>query len=66
RWLILVVGYLTASLLHALWNTAGLFSVFLLALVGVISYAFLVAAILKARAISPTREENFATRMSSR
>jgi RsiW-degrading membrane proteinase PrsW (M82 family) len=66
RWLILAVGYLTASLLHALWNTAGLFSVFLLALVGVISYAFLVAAILKARAISPTREENFATRMSSR
>jgi RsiW-degrading membrane proteinase PrsW (M82 family) len=38
-------------------------SVLLLALVGVLSYAFLVAAILKARALSPNREQNFATRI---
>jgi RsiW-degrading membrane proteinase PrsW (M82 family) len=28
---------------------------------GVLSYAFLVAAILKARTLSPNREQNFAT-----
>jgi RsiW-degrading membrane proteinase PrsW (M82 family) len=33
--------------------------------VGVLSYAFLVAAILKARALSPNRAQNFATRISS-
>ncbi|MBW4618517.1 MAG: PrsW family intramembrane metalloprotease [Cyanosarcina radialis HA8281-LM2] len=35
---------------------------FLLMLVGVVSYAFLAAAILKARALSPNRSQNFATR----
>ncbi len=63
-WQILIVGYLTASLLHALWNTVGYYSILLLATVGVISYAFLAAAILKARALSPTREQNFATNFS--
>jgi RsiW-degrading membrane proteinase PrsW (M82 family) len=62
RFLILTVGYLTASALHALWNTTGIFSAVLLATVGVISYAFLGAAILKARELSPTRSQNFATR----
>ena len=62
-WLILGIGYLTASLLHALWNAAGVLNVFMLVVVGAISYAFLAAAILKARAISPTREKNFATRL---
>ena len=33
--------------------------------VGVLSSAFLVAAILKARALSPNREQNFATRIFS-
>jgi RsiW-degrading membrane proteinase PrsW (M82 family) len=33
-----------------------------LVVVGVLSYAFLMAAILKARALSPTRSQNFATR----
>jgi RsiW-degrading membrane proteinase PrsW (M82 family) len=61
-WLTLSVGYLTAASLHALWNATGSLSPILLALVGVISYAFLVAAILKARALSPTRSQNFATR----
>jgi RsiW-degrading membrane proteinase PrsW (M82 family) len=62
RWLILGVGYLSASLLHTLWNAAGLLSPVFLALVGVGSYACLGAAILKARTLSPTRSQNFATR----
>jgi len=62
-WLIVGIGYLSASLLHALWNAAGALNVFMLVVVGAISYAFLAAAILKARAISPTREKNFATRL---
>jgi RsiW-degrading membrane proteinase PrsW (M82 family) len=61
-WQILLVGYITASGLHALWNAAGGLNPLLLAVVGVLSYAFLMAAILKARALSPTRSENFATR----
>jgi RsiW-degrading membrane proteinase PrsW (M82 family) len=62
-WLTLAVGYLTAAGLHALWNAAGSLSPVLLALVGVTSYAFLAAAIIKARALSPTRSQNFATRL---
>ncbi|MEG4572161.1 PrsW family glutamic-type intramembrane protease [Microcoleus sp. N3A4] len=65
RWQILGVGYFSASALHALWNASGAASVLLLAVVGVLSYAFLVAAILKARALSPNRSQNFATRISS-
>jgi len=63
RWQILSIGYLTASVLHALWNTTGAINILVLAAVGIISYAFLAAAILKARALSPTRKENFATRL---
>ena len=66
RWRILAIGYLSASLLHALWNTTGYINPVILALVGILSYAFLTAAILKARAMSPTRSENFATRFFSR
>jgi RsiW-degrading membrane proteinase PrsW (M82 family) len=62
RWRILGVGYLTAAALHALWNTMGLVNLLVLAVVGVVSYAFLAAAILKARALSPNRSQNFATR----
>jgi RsiW-degrading membrane proteinase PrsW (M82 family) len=61
---ILLVGYLTASFLHALWNASGYYSGLGLALVGLVSYAFLAAAILKARMLSPTRSQNFATRFS--
>ncbi|MDM9383321.1 PrsW family glutamic-type intramembrane protease [Chlorogloeopsis sp. ULAP01] len=61
-WQILLIGYLTASGLHALWNATGTLNGLLLVVVGVLSYAFLMAAILKARALSPTREHNFATR----
>ena len=64
RWQILAVGYLTAASLHALWNTMGLVNLLVLAVVGVVSYAFLTAAILKARLLSPTRSENFATRFT--
>ena len=62
RWQILGVGYFTAAALHALWNATGLLSGLFLALVGILSYAFLMAAILKARTLSPTRSQNFATR----
>ncbi|WP_204153053.1 PrsW family glutamic-type intramembrane protease [Leptolyngbya sp. CCY15150] len=64
RWTILAIGYLSSSLLHALWNAIGILSFFLLAVIGVLSYAFLGAAILKARELSPTRSQNFATRVS--
>jgi len=62
RWQILGIGYVSAAMLHALWNSTGFVSPVLLAVVGVLSYAFLAAAILKARALSPTRSQNFATR----
>ncbi len=62
RWQIIFIGYICASVLHALWNTTGFVSPVLLAVAGVLSYAFLGAAILKARALSPTRSQNFATR----
>ena len=52
RWQILTIGYLSAALLHALWNTSAIVSFWLLAIVGGISYAFLVAAILKAHSFS--------------
>ncbi|MBD2293922.1 PrsW family intramembrane metalloprotease [Anabaena sphaerica FACHB-251] len=61
-WQILSVGYLSASALHALWNATGSINALLLVVVGVLSYAFLMAAILKARVLSPTRAQNFATR----
>lgn len=62
RWQVLAVGYFTAAALHALWNATGLINGLFLAVVGVLSYAFLTAAILKARTLSPTRSQNFATR----
>lgn len=66
RWQILGIGYFSAAALHALWNATGLLSGLLLAVVGVMSYAFLAAAILKARVLSPTRSQNFATRFGKR
>jgi RsiW-degrading membrane proteinase PrsW (M82 family) len=64
RWQILSIGYLTAASLHALWNATGLMHPVVLAVIGSLSYAFLAAAILKARALSPNREQNFATRFT--
>jgi RsiW-degrading membrane proteinase PrsW (M82 family) len=65
-WQILLVGYLTAAGLHALWNATGAINALLLVAVGVLSYAFLMAAILKARVLSPNRAQNFATRFLER
>jgi RsiW-degrading membrane proteinase PrsW (M82 family) len=62
RWLILLIGYICAATLHALWNSTGFVSGLFLAVIGILSYAFLSAAILKARVLSPTRSQNFATR----
>ncbi len=64
RWIILGVGYVTAAGLHALWNTMGGVSPILLAIVGMLSYAFLATAIVKARSLSPNRAQNFATRLN--
>jgi RsiW-degrading membrane proteinase PrsW (M82 family) len=69
RWVILPIGYLTAAALHGLWNASSAFSpnentsLVVSAIVGILSYAFLTAAILKARSLSPSRAENFATRL---
>jgi RsiW-degrading membrane proteinase PrsW (M82 family) len=63
RWQILGVGYLTASALHALWNASSAIGVGFSVLVGGASYVFLSAAILKARQLSPTRAQNFATQV---
>lgn len=71
RWQILAIGYLTSSIMHALWNSVSMFSsnqviyTFLQSGAGILAYAFLIAAILKARQISPTRAENFATRFGT-
>ncbi|KYC39622.1 hypothetical protein WA1_30220 [Scytonema hofmannii PCC 7110] len=68
-WRILLVGYLSASGLHGLWNSSaglagslGVFVLGLLVVVGGMSYVLLGSAIIKARSMSPTRSQNFATR----
>lgn len=68
RWQILGIGYLSSALVHALWNSVRVFvpnndfiAYLLQAAIGIIAFVFLVAAILKARQISPTRSQNFAT-----
>jgi RsiW-degrading membrane proteinase PrsW (M82 family) len=61
RWLILSIGYLTSSALHAFWNASGAIHPLLMAVAGILAYSFLLAAILKARKLSPTRSQNFAT-----
>jgi RsiW-degrading membrane proteinase PrsW (M82 family) len=65
RWLILAIGYLTASTIHALWNSVGRVggnvAIVAQALAGILAYTFLIAAILKARQLSPTRSQNWAT-----
>jgi RsiW-degrading membrane proteinase PrsW (M82 family) len=68
-WRTLIVGYLSAAGLHGLWNSSaglagslGVFVLGLLVVVGGMSYVLLGSAIIKARALSPTRSQNFATR----
>lgn len=72
RWSILASGYLTASALHALWNSVDRISPdnpfttnLLQAAAGILAYAFLMAAILKARQLSPNRFQNWATQYYS-
>lgn len=66
---ILPIGYFSAAGLHGLWNSCagladslGVFVLGLLVIVGGISYTLLATAIVKARSLSPTRSQNFATR----
>ncbi len=54
RWKTLLIGLVSSSLLHALWDTLSDSEV-LLAIVAILSYAVLAAGILKAREISPNR-----------
>jgi RsiW-degrading membrane proteinase PrsW (M82 family) len=69
QWQLIGIGYLTAAIAHTLWNSVGQLTsneqitAILQTLIGVMSYIFLVAAIIKGRQLSPTRAENFATRM---
>lgn len=62
RWSILGIGYLSAAGLHAFWNATASDNLFIAIVIGILSYAFLAAAILKARKLSPARKQNFATR----
>ncbi len=60
RWKTIAIGWVFASVMHTFWDaldgTPEL-------LVGVVSYGLLAAAILKARQISPSRSQNFATQL---
>jgi RsiW-degrading membrane proteinase PrsW (M82 family) len=58
-WLILIVGYLTAATLHTLWNASP--NIWVSIFAGILAYTFLIAAILKARELSPHRPQNWAT-----
>jgi RsiW-degrading membrane proteinase PrsW (M82 family) len=58
RWKILLIGLVSASLPHALWDTvASMDTVPLQAAIALLSYAVLAAAVLKAREISPNRNQ---------
>jgi len=63
RWRTILIGWVCAATLHALWDSLTVTSAPLLLGVGIVSYAFLGAAILKARQISPSRAQNFATQI---
>jgi RsiW-degrading membrane proteinase PrsW (M82 family) len=66
---ILAVGLLSAAALHGSWDAVAFSSGslnpqaahVLLLLIAILSYAFLASCILKARKISPTRAQNFAS-----
>jgi RsiW-degrading membrane proteinase PrsW (M82 family) len=57
--MLLVRGFLTATIIHAAWNSTqdigGSY------IIPPLAFAFLITSIIKARALSPTRGENFAT-----
>jgi RsiW-degrading membrane proteinase PrsW (M82 family) len=72
RFQILAIGYITSSLLHAFWNATpslasslgGVGVNIVQMVIGIASYAFLTAAIIKARQLSPNRSKNFATQIA--
>ena len=57
---LILIGLVSAAVLHAAWDAASGTEAVSIA-IGILSYACLVAAILKARRISPSRDQNFAT-----
>ena len=64
RWRIIGIGYLTAASLHTLWNASSSINYAITAIAGILAYVFLMAAVLKARQLSPTRSQNFATQIN--
>jgi RsiW-degrading membrane proteinase PrsW (M82 family) len=57
--LLVLFGYAIAASFHAAWNAVGSMAADML--VALLAAAFLIACILKARQLSPTRSRNFAT-----
>jgi RsiW-degrading membrane proteinase PrsW (M82 family) len=57
---LLLIGLATSATLHAAWDAFASVPAMSVA-IGTLSYAFLMAAILKARQISPSRADNFAS-----
>jgi RsiW-degrading membrane proteinase PrsW (M82 family) len=55
RWLLLGSGYVLAALIHTLWDASQTQEMGWQVLIGLLSYGFLAAAILKARELSPNR-----------
>jgi RsiW-degrading membrane proteinase PrsW (M82 family) len=58
---VLCIGYACAATMHGLWDTLADAGIVMQLILGVIFYALLIAGVLKARQISPTRAQNFAT-----
>ena len=62
KWVFLGLGLLTAIVLHGFWDATANTPLWMV-VEGALSYAFLIAAILKARELSPNRARNFATQI---
>jgi hypothetical protein len=58
---LLCIGYACAAVMHGFWDAFVGYGMVLQLVLGVLFYALLIAGVLKARAISPTRAQNFAT-----
>lgn len=65
-WVVIPTAYLGSSVVHALWNASDTIGIWAAAVVGILAYVMLSAAILKARQLSPNRHENFATSIVSK
>jgi RsiW-degrading membrane proteinase PrsW (M82 family) len=64
RRMLLVRGFLTAALIHAAWNSTN--QVGGAIVIPPLAFALLVTSIIKARALSPSRAQNFATTLGQR